>query len=179
MDLVFLNSSGTAVSEFTLSGAALGAWRDPIGLHGRSIEMRAGEITGGCLCGDVRFHASGAPRRVTHCHCDMCRRAVGAVVATFATFESSRVEWRGPLSRYDSSDRAWRGFCPRCGSSLCFGYKPRPDRIYVTLGTFDDPNAHPGQLSRLPRSKAQLAHHRCPPADCSERKAFRGEEESP
>ncbi|MCH7570537.1 MAG: GFA family protein, partial [Deltaproteobacteria bacterium] len=80
-------------------------------LCGRSIDMSADEITGGCLCGDVRFYASGPPRRVTHCHCDMCRRAVGAVVATFATFKSSRVDWRGQLARYDSSDRAWRGFC--------------------------------------------------------------------
>ena len=112
-------------------------------LCGRSIDMSADEITGGCLCGDVRFYASGPPRRVTHCHCDMCRRAVSAVVATFATFESSRVDWRGQLARYDSSDRAWRGFCARCGSSLCFGYKPRPERIYVTLGAFDDPNAYP------------------------------------
>jgi hypothetical protein len=73
----------------------------------------------------------------------MCRRAVGAVVATFATFESSRVDWQGPLARYDSSDRAWRGFCPRCGSSLSFGYKPRQERIYVALGAFDDPDAYP------------------------------------
>jgi hypothetical protein len=29
---------------------------------------------------------------------------------------------------------------------LCFGYKPRSDRIYVTLGTFDDPNAHPASF---------------------------------
>jgi len=61
--------------------------------------MSADEITGGCLCGDVSFHASGPRHRVAHCHCGMCRRAVGAVVATFATFESSHVEWRGQLAR--------------------------------------------------------------------------------
>lgn len=100
-------------------------------------------ISGGCSCGDVRFTASKPPRRVTHCHCAPCRRAVGAVVATFATFESEAVQWQGPLARYDSSERAWRGFCSRCGSSLCFGYKPRPERIYVTLGSFDAPERYP------------------------------------
>ena len=48
-------------------------------------------ITGACLCGAVRFEASVPPRRVTHCHCGMCRRASGAAVATFATFESDKV----------------------------------------------------------------------------------------
>ena len=101
------------------------------------------QITGACLCGAVRFEASAPPRRVTHCHCGMCRKAVGAAVATFATFASSKVQWLGELARYDSSDRAWRGFCATCGSSVCFGYKPRPERIYITVGIFDDPNAFP------------------------------------
>ena len=100
-------------------------------------------VTGGCLCGKTRFEAEGPPRRVTHCHCDMCRKAVGAVVATFATFESGKVRWSREPARYDSSERAWRGFCATCGSSVCFGYKPRPERIYVALGIFDDPDAFP------------------------------------
>jgi hypothetical protein len=50
-------------------------------------------ITGACLCGNVSFEASEPPRRVTHCHCGMCRRAVGAAVATFATFDSDKAPW--------------------------------------------------------------------------------------
>ena len=100
-------------------------------------------ISGGCLCGAIKFQASVAPRRVTHCHCDMCRRAVGAVVATYAAFDSSKVQWTGVVTRYDSSERGWRGFCQRCGSSVCFGYKPRPERIYIAVGIFEDPDAFP------------------------------------
>ena len=48
-----------------------------------------------------------------------------------------------PPARYDSSERGWRGFCPACGSSVCFGFKPRPERIYITLGIFDEPQAFP------------------------------------
>lgn len=108
--------------------------------------MYGDAITGGCLCGNVRFRTLRPPRRVTHCHCAMCRKALGAVVATFATFESDSVEWQGPLGRYDSSERAWRGFCARCGSSLCFGYVPRPERIYVALGAFDAPDDYPAEF---------------------------------
>ena len=100
-------------------------------------------VTGSCLCGAVAFESAVPPRRVTHCHCEMCRRAVGAAVATFATFESEQVQWRGDLARYDSSDVGWRGFCSTCGSSVCFGYKPRPERIYITVGILDDPNSYP------------------------------------
>jgi hypothetical protein len=98
-------------------------------------------VTGACLCGAIRFEASVPPRRVTHCHCDMCRRATGAAVGTFATFESDKVRWLREPARYDSSERGWRGFCPTCGSSVCFGYKPRPERIYIAMGIFDQPNA--------------------------------------
>ena len=100
-------------------------------------------IAGACLCGALRFEASVPPRRVTHCHCVMCRKATGAAVATFATFESSKVTWHGEMGRYDSSDVGWRGFCPACGSSVCFGFKPRPERIYVAIGIFDDPDSFP------------------------------------
>ena len=96
-------------------------------------------ITGACLCGAIRFEADGPPRRVTHCHCSMCRRAAGAVAGTFAAFASERVRWLAEPARYDSSDVAWRGFCPTCGSSVCFGFKPRPERTYIALGIFDDP----------------------------------------
>ena len=100
-------------------------------------------ITGSCLCGAVRFEAAVPPRRVTHCHCRMCRQASGAAVATFATFESSKVEWQEAPARYESSELGWRGFCATCGSSVCFGFKPRPERIYIAIGIFDEPDAFP------------------------------------
>lgn len=116
------------------------------------------EITGACLCGAVRFVASAPPRRVTHCHCSMCRRAIGTAVATFATFESEKLRWLGEPTRYDSSERAWRGFCPTCGASVCFGFKPRPERIYVTLGIFDDPDAFPARFHDYREEKIGWLH---------------------
>lgn len=115
-------------------------------------------VTGSCLCGAVCFTAAVEPRRVTHCHCGMCRRATGGAVATFATFESNQVTWAGPLARYDSSDVGWRGFCPHCGSSLCFGYKPRPERIYIALGVFDDPDAYPAGFHDYRENRIDWLH---------------------
>ena len=115
-------------------------------------------ITGGCLCGAVRFEAIVPPRRVTHCHCSMCRRALGAVLATFATFESDAVRWLGEPARYDSSDRGWRGFCATCGTSVCFGFKPRPERIYITVGIFDEPDAFPAGFHDYRHEKLRWLH---------------------
>lgn len=36
-------------------------------------------FTGGCLCGDVRIVAQGAPYRVGICHCLDCRKHHGAL----------------------------------------------------------------------------------------------------
>ena len=115
-------------------------------------------ISGACLCGAVRFEAAVPPRRVTHCHCEMCRKATGAAVATFATFESSKVRWSCDPARYDSSDRGWRGYCPKCGSSLCFGYKPRPERIYIAIGIFDNPGEFPAGFHDHRGSKIDWLH---------------------
>ena len=37
---------------------------------------------------------------------------------------------------------AVRGFCSHCGASLFFAYIAEPERIWMTLGCFDDPAAH-------------------------------------
>jgi hypothetical protein len=88
----------------------------------------------------------------------MCRKAVGTAVATFATFESSKFKWLGEPARYDSSDVGWRGFCPTCGSSVCFGYKPRPERIYVSIGIFDDPGAYPAGFHDHREARIEWLH---------------------
>ena len=43
-------------------------------------------LSGGCLCGDVRYEVRGTPVHVFHCHCSMCRRAGGTAFQTWAGF---------------------------------------------------------------------------------------------
>lgn len=43
-------------------------------------------MTGGCLCGAVRWASSAPPRDVHHCHCGMCRRWTGGGFATLVWF---------------------------------------------------------------------------------------------
>ena len=50
---------------------------------------------GGCLCGQVRYVARGAPLNVRICHCGLCRKASGALMFGRAVFPREAVERRG------------------------------------------------------------------------------------
>ncbi|WP_430473890.1 GFA family protein [Thalassospira lucentensis] len=95
--------------------------------------------SGGCLCGAVRFSASGDPIGGNHCHCAMCRKDSGSGVSTFVTFPSDAVTWNGTPSDYESSPNRFRGFCPKCGSSLTWRDRGSAESIDLRLGSFDDP----------------------------------------
>lgn len=86
-------------------------------------------ITGGCLCGDVRFVATGSPWRVGLCHCLDCRRHHGALFHAFAIFPADAVAIEGETREY-----AGRCFCGRCGSSV---FARSADEIEVSLGALD------------------------------------------
>ncbi|MBI1359703.1 MAG: GFA family protein [Alphaproteobacteria bacterium] len=98
-------------------------------------------ITGGCQCGAVRY-AMHVPRveNAHACHCRMCQKATGGVFAVLAGCSKDRLEWtRGRPSFFASSNVASRGFCPGCGTPLTFAYNQPEARIYVTIGSLDDP----------------------------------------
>ena len=98
-------------------------------------------LTGGCLCGEVRYLCEAEPLWVCHCHCEMCRRHSGAAVATFLGFPAGTVKWLGTeATRYRSSSDVERSFCSNCGSSIGF-HRVHETSLY--LGSFDKPSEIP------------------------------------
>ncbi len=95
-------------------------------------------IRGSCLCGAVRWSLEGEPKRITHCHCQMCRKAHGATFATFliGDLDAFRFE-RGEedIVRYRSSPDFIRPFCSHCGSTVP---ERAPDRVRIPAGALDD-----------------------------------------
>ena len=89
-------------------------------------------ITGGCLCGAVRFVASGFPYRVGLCHCLDCRKHHGALFSASAIFPQTAVTLEG-----DVRDYGGRLFCPTCGSSVL---ARSGDEVEVYLGALDAPD---------------------------------------
>ena len=99
-------------------------------------------IEGGCLCGAVRYRASGKAYGITHCHCRSCRRASGAPFVTWAGFDTDNFTFtRGQPASYASSGNVLRTFCNRCGTALTYRRLDLPDSIDVTLGSMDVPEA--------------------------------------
>jgi hypothetical protein len=89
-------------------------------------------VTGGCLCGNVRLVASGQPDRVGICHCLDCRKHHGALFYAAAIFAQDAVTVEG-----ETRDHAGRFFCPRCGSSV---FARSGGEVEVNLGSLDAPD---------------------------------------
>ena len=89
-------------------------------VHSRGIEMTdTRQMTGGCMCGAVRYQTTGEPFTVNHCHCRSCRKHNGAPVVTLAGFKSDQVVFSGAERKlYESSAGANRAFCVNCGTPI-------------------------------------------------------------
>jgi len=104
-------------------------------------------ITGGCLCGGVRYEISGRLARASHCHCSMCRKHHGAAFGSYASVRRAEIRFTpgdALIARFSSSPGIERGFCQRCGSTLFWDAVGDPDRFGLALGTVDgDPGVRP------------------------------------
>ena len=96
-------------------------------------------LTGGCLCGHVRYEATPDHRDGYYCHCRMCQLAVGNTRAAFFNLRKVEVRWLSPPASYASSKIARRGFCSHCGTPLSFEYLDS-ERMDLTIGSLDEPS---------------------------------------
>ena len=72
-------------------------------------------VTGGCMCGAVRYEAIGEPLHIGYCHCRSCRHHTGAPAVAVVVFETDKVRFtQGDRSVYNSSPGIGRGFCGQC-----------------------------------------------------------------
>jgi hypothetical protein len=105
-------------------------------------------ITGGCLCGAVRYEVSGPFLRAGHCHCSRCRKHSGAAVSTQGRVRRQDfrlVSGEETLRAYRPAEgAAVKVFCTRCGSSLFGGTWPDGPEVSIRLGSVDgDPGIRP------------------------------------
>ena len=105
-------------------------------------------LTGGCLCGAVRFELGEPPYAAGYCHCTRCQRRTGTASSAQARIDGRSLRliddegllrsWRHPQGGFEKS------FCSRCGAHL-FSRNPEDrTQMSVRLGAFDeDPGVPP------------------------------------
>lgn len=97
-------------------------------------------LTGGCLCGAVRYRCGAPIYAPVYCHCTSCRRAAGAhAVAWFTVANASLAFTQGQPAMYRSSPPVQRAFCARCGTQITYRHDLRPGETDITVGSLDEP----------------------------------------
>jgi hypothetical protein len=104
-------------------------------------------LTGGCMCGAVRYELTAPPEYAGYCHCTRCQRRTGgaASISARAAPGSFRVTSGEDLvGVYRPPDGFEKAFCSGCGSALFSRNPENPDEVGVRMGTFDsDPGVRP------------------------------------
>ena len=104
-------------------------------------------ITGGCMCGAVRYESTKPPVGGSYCHCRMCQQAYGALFGTFADFSEAAFRYtKGEPTYHQSSAWARRGFCGTCGTPIEFKYLESSEKC-ILIGTLDHPEDFPPTLN--------------------------------
>lgn len=104
-------------------------------------------LTGGCLCGGVRFEVSEPLAGAGWCHCTRCQRRTGVSASAQGRIVrgSLRLLQGEELVRaYTPPQGFAKAFCSACGSAL-WSVSPTDGEIAsVRLGAFDgDPGVRP------------------------------------
>lgn len=99
-------------------------------------------ISGGCLCGAVRYTADVHPIVTRACWCKFCQSLASGNATINMAFPVNSVVITGELQDYasiaDDGNRMHRRFCSNCGVHLFSDAEERPDIIVVRAGTLDD-----------------------------------------
>lgn len=109
--------------------------------------MSETSLTGGCLCGGVRYEITEPPLKMTYCHCTRCQRRTGTAASPqvrvapgslrFTQGAELVQDWQPPDHGFAKC------FCSNCGGAL-FSRNPDGTIWSVRMGTLDtDPGLEP------------------------------------
>ena len=101
-------------------------------------------ITGGCLCGALRYEAEGEPKYAGYCFCADCRKASGSGIVPFMGFSASALRFSGETQKFISKSArggdAVRNSCSLCGSLVFGGEVGKDESFTIYAGSLDEPS---------------------------------------
>jgi hypothetical protein len=100
------------------------------------------ELTGGCLCGAIRYTVSAPITELRACHCGDCQKASGTAGSVNAVIPSTAFKLTQGTPRCyaltaDSGRKLHRYFCGDCGSPIYSQRPAAPEMVVVRAGTLD------------------------------------------
>ena len=110
--------------------------------------MTSYRLTGGCLCGGVRFEIDAPLVSAGYCHCTRCQRRTGTAASVSGRIAPGSLRVVSGAELVRALDPGHGGFlkefCTTCGSALWSRSPEDPERISVRLGVVDgDPGIRP------------------------------------
>jgi hypothetical protein len=107
----------------------------------------AATLSGGCLCGAVRFEIDEPLGIAGYCHCTRCQRRTGAAASAQALVAPGSlriVSGEQRIGSYDPPEGFSKLFCRACGSALFARPPGQVEAASVRLGAIDgDPGVTP------------------------------------
>jgi|SRR5579862_3353021 len=100
------------------------------------------QMTGGCLCGQVRYSANAEPAFTGVCHCTSCQKQSGGAFNIVVAVPQAALSMTGTTKSYaargDSGNDNVSKFCPNCGSVILSEPAVMPGVSILRVGTLDD-----------------------------------------
>ena len=99
-------------------------------------------LTGGCLCGEVRYVVAWPLESLAVCYCTDCQRATSAggsvnALAPTSAFRLTKGQTKVFTKTADSGNVLSRHFCGDCGSWIYNPMGGDPEHVVLKAGTFD------------------------------------------
>ncbi len=97
-------------------------------------------MNGSCLCGGVKFSFDKFEGGIANCHCSMCRKFSGSAYGTFGTVSTENLNWESGfklIKIFHSSEKAHRGFCSHCGSSIFYRLSTHNAPFEIAFGLLE------------------------------------------
>ena len=104
-------------------------------------------LTGGCMCGGIRYEITEPLVSAVYCHCTRCQRRTGTAASASARIAPGSlrvVKGEELLRSWAPADGFVKVFCSECGSHMWSQDPLDPEIKGVRLGSFDgDPGLTP------------------------------------
>ena len=106
-------------------------------------QQKEAKITGGCQCGNLRFHIIGEPITLYVCHCKDCQKQSSSAFGMSLWVEPDQFDLiAGKLSFYLTQGESGAikkcGYCRLCGSRIYHSSDQPSATLSIKAGSLDD-----------------------------------------